>query len=109
MGRAHACRPCAPSCASPQPDPDPTGPPRPRAAAAARARSLRHEVRRQDRYLVLGSDGLYDVLKPKMVAQICASGKHNAQRAAHDLMKAVARKGCTDDTTIVVATLELEV
>jgi serine/threonine protein phosphatase PrpC len=65
-------------------------------------------VRRCDRYLVLGSDGLYDVLKPKTVATICARGKHNAQRAAHDLMKAVTSKGCTDDTTIIVVTLELE-
>jgi len=68
----------------------------------------RHEIRAQDRFLVLGSDGLFDVLKPGQIAKICAGAKGNPQKAANDLMREVGRKGSTDDTTVIVASLKLE-
>jgi len=64
-------------------------------------------VRACDRFLVLGSDGLFDVLTPKKVGKICAAAKH-PQKAANDLMREVTRKGGTDDTTVIVASLQLQ-
>lgn len=60
----------------------------------------------QDRFLVLGSDGLFDVLTPKQVAKICAAAK-NPQKAANDLMREATRKGSDDDTTVIVASLTI--
>lgn len=78
--------------------------PPPRANLVRRAR--RHNVCKQDRFLVLGSDGLFDVLTPKQVAKICAAAK-NPQKAANDLMREATRKGSDDDTTVIVASLTI--
>jgi len=57
-----------------------------------------------DKWLVLGSDGLWDGVEPDRVMQLLATAT-DAQRVAEELVK-MAKKGCGDNITVIVVDLE---
>ena len=54
------------------------------------------------RYLVLGSDGLFDVLQNKAIARIACKMNSNAQKVCNELQKELRKKPTGDDCTMVV-------
>lgn len=95
---ARAARP-ARACASDAP---------PRGARTAHARAplpaRRYELRPEDRYLVIGSDGVFDVLSNRAVAKIVSHAKQPG-RACNELMRELHKRGTLDDATVIVALL----
>ena len=57
------------------------------------------------RYLVIGSDGLYDVLKNATIARIGCRMTSSAQKLCNELQKELRKKPTADDTTILVVQL----
>ena len=61
-----------------------------------------YEVTADDKYLVLGSDGLFDVLSNKTIARLICRMASSAQKACNELVKELKKRPGMDDVTIVV-------
>ena len=66
---------------------------------------LELEIGPSDKYIVFGSDGLFDVLPNKAVGKIASKMNSSAQKVCNELTKELRKKPTTDDTTIVVVQL----
>mmetsp|Transcript_37201 Transcript_37201/g.116463 ORF Transcript_37201/g.116463 Transcript_37201/m.116463 type:complete len:379 (-) Transcript_37201:37-1173(-) len=58
------------------------------------------------KYLVLGSDGLFDVLQNRTIARLIGRLNSGAQRACNELVKEIKKRPGTDDTTVIVIHFE---
>ena len=63
------------------------------------------EVGPDDRYIVVGSDGLFDVLSNKTIGRIGGKMSSSAQKVCNELQKELRKKPTGDDTTMVVVQL----
>ena len=54
------------------------------------------------RYLVLGSDGLFDVLPNKSISRLIGKMGSNAQKVCNELVKEVKKRPGQDDITLMV-------
>lgn len=63
------------------------------------------EITAEDKYLILGSDGVFDVLSNKKIAQIVCKMSANAQKVVNELIKELRKKPGTDDVTLLVVQL----
>ena len=70
-----------------------------------RAGTHRARDRRRRQYLVLGSDGFFDVLSNKMIGRIACRMNSSAQKVCNALVAEARKKLSTDDTTVVVVQL----
>ena len=61
---------------------------------------------RARRYLVLGSDGLFDVLANKAIARVACKMTSSAQKVCNELQKELRKKPTGDDCTMLVVALE---
>ena len=59
----------------------------------------------EDKYLVLGSDGLFDVLSNKTIARVVGKLSSSAQRVTNELVKELKKKPSGDDVTMLVVQL----
>lgn len=59
------------------------------------------ELTSKSRFIILGSDGLWDVITNAKAAKVAMAARH-PQRACQDLMREVTRRGSSDDATVVV-------
>ena len=59
------------------------------------------------RYLVLGSDGLFDVLSNKTIARIACKMNSSAQKVCNELQKELRKKPTGDDCTMIVVQLSI--
>ena len=66
---------------------------------------LEVEITSEEKYLILGSDGVFDVLTNKRIAQIACKMNANAQKVANELIKELRKKPGTDDVTLLVVQL----
>ena len=66
---------------------------------------MEYEIGAADKYLVLGSDGLFDVLSNKAIARICSRMNSSAQKVSNELQKELRKKPTGDDTTMLVVQL----
>ena len=64
-----------------------------------------YEVMPDDRYIVMGSDGLFDVLTNKTIARIAGKMSSSAQKVCNELQKELRKKPTGDDTTMIVVQL----
>ena len=75
------------------------------------AELTQRDVCRDDEYLVMASDGLWDVMKNKDVADICSSAMHmqmgqiNPQAIAEELVQTALARGSMDNVTCLVVKL----
>lgn len=76
------------------------------------AELTQREICREDEYLVMASDGLWDVMKNKDVADICNSAHHsqmggqgNPQAVAEELVQTALARGSMDNVTCLVVKL----
>jgi hypothetical protein len=72
------------------------------------AEVMQRDLTKGDEYLVMASDGLWDVLKNKDVADMCAAYNrmHNsAQKLADELVRAALARGSMDNVTCIVVRL----
>ena len=60
------------------------------------------------RYLILGSDGLYDVLQNKTIGRVAGKMNSSAQKVSNELQKELRKKPTGDDTTMLVVALNME-
>ena len=67
-----------------------------------------YEIGPDDRYVILGSDGLFDVLTNKAIARIAGRMSGKAQKVANELVKELKKRPGHDDQTLVVVALEHE-
>ena len=65
-----------------------------------------YEIGPDDRYVILGSDGLFDVLTNKAIARIAGRMSGKAQKVANELVKELKKRPGHDDQTLVVVALE---
>ena len=65
-----------------------------------------YEIGPDDRYIILGSDGLFDVLTNKAIARIAGRMSGKAQKVANELVKELKKRPGHDDQTLVVVALE---
>ena len=63
------------------------------------------EVGPDDKYIVFGSDGLFDVLSNKAIGKIASKMNSAAQKVCNEITKEIRKKPTSDDTTIVVVEL----
>ena len=63
---------------------------------------VEYELRDEDHYLVMGSDGLFDVLSNKMIAKIACKMTSSAQKVVNELQKELRKKPTGDDCTMLV-------
>lgn len=73
------------------------------------AELMQRELTSDDEYLVMASDGLWDVLSNKEVFDICRYHRNecNSQVIAEDLVSTALRKGSMDNVTCLVVKLSL--
>jgi len=60
------------------------------------------EVTPDLKYLVIGSDGLFDVLPNKTIARLVGRMNSNAQKVCNELVKEVKKRPGQDDITLMV-------
>ena len=60
---------------------------------------IEREIGADDKYLVLGSDGFFDVLSNKMIGRIACRMNSSAQKVCNALVAEARKKLSTDDTT----------
>ena len=63
---------------------------------------IEYAVQPEDKYLVIGSDGLFDVLSNKMIGRIVCKMGSSAQRVCNEIVKELKKKVTNDDVTILV-------
>ncbi|WP_454659105.1 bifunctional serine/threonine-protein kinase/phosphatase [Bosea beijingensis] len=68
---------------------------------------IRLERQDDDLFLVLGSDGVFDVLDTQAVAKLVAAAS-SAQHAADTIIDAVLKNGAPDNASIIVADLRID-
>ena len=66
---------------------------------------IEYEVTEADKYIVMGSDGLFDVLSNKTIAKIACKMNSSAQKVCNELRKELNKKPTADDVTIIVIQL----
>jgi len=54
------------------------------------------------RYLIVGSDGFYEVLSNKSIARVACKMSSSAQKVCNELQKELRKKATGDDCTMVV-------
>jgi protein phosphatase 1L len=59
------------------------------------------EIQRGDKFVVIGTDGVYDVLRNDEIASICCSVSH-PEEAAMKIMQEIVGRGVVDNTTVLV-------
>eukprot|EP00597_Dinobryon_sp_UTEXLB2267_P012361 CAMPEP_0170110286 /NCGR_PEP_ID=MMETSP0020_2-20130122/7757_1 /TAXON_ID=98059 /ORGANISM="Dinobryon sp., Strain UTEXLB2267" /LENGTH=600 /DNA_ID=CAMNT_0010335531 /DNA_START=632 /DNA_END=2434 /DNA_ORIENTATION=+ len=78
------------------------------------AELMQREITREDEYLIMASDGLWDVLKNKDVADICnnmhgggahGNGMGNPQAIADELVQTALARGSMDNVTCICVRL----
>ena len=68
------------------------------------------DLQKDDDYLVIASDGLWDILRNKDVSDICyAQGAQGAQHLADELVQTAIARGSMDNVTCVVVRLTAHV
>lgn len=65
---------------------------------------IEHVIRPTDRYVVLATDGVWDVLRNEQVGRICAQS-HTADQCAIRIMRDVVKHGLVDNSTVLVVDL----
>ena len=55
-----------------------------------------------DKYLVLGSDGLFDVLPNKAIARLVGKMASSAQKVCNELVRELKKRPGQDDVTLMV-------
>ena len=60
------------------------------------------EVTAADKYLVLGSDGLFDVLPNKAIARLVGKMASSAQKVCNELVRELKKRPGQDDVTLMV-------
>ena len=63
------------------------------------------EIGPADSYLVLGSDGVFDVLSNKTIGKLCARRLANAQKVCARLVEELRKRPGSDDITLLVIQL----
>lgn len=64
-----------------------------------------HQITADDKYLVLGSDGVFDVLTNKTIAKITGKMSAGAGKVCNELVKELKKRPGTDDVTLLVIQL----
>jgi len=64
-----------------------------------------HEISADDKYLIMGSDGLFDVLSNKTIARIAGKMSSGAVKVCNELVKELRKRPGTDDVTLLVVQL----
>ena len=64
-----------------------------------------YEVGPADKYLILGSDGLYDILSNKQISRVVGRLDCSAQRVVNKLIEEAKKKPRDDDLTALVVQL----
>ena len=60
------------------------------------------EVGERDKYLIMGSDGLFDVLTNRSIAKLAGKMNSSAQKVLNELVREIKKKPSADDVTLVV-------
>ena len=60
------------------------------------------ELTAADRYLVLGSDGLFDVLPNRAIARLVGRMASSAQKVCNELVRELKKRPGQDDVTLMV-------
>jgi len=63
---------------------------------------IEYEITPDDKYLVIGSDGLWDVISNKVLAKLIGRSCSPAQKACNEIVHELKKKHSGDDTTIIV-------
>ena len=63
------------------------------------------EITAEDKYLVIGSDGIFDVLPNKALGRIASKMNSSAQKVCNEIQKELKKKPTSDDTTMIVIQL----
>ena len=64
-----------------------------------------HEITADDKYLVMGSDGVFDVLTNRTIAKITGKMNAAAPKVCNELIKELRKRPGTDDVTLLVVQL----
>ena len=65
-----------------------------------------YEITPDDKYLVLGSDGLFDVHTNKSIGKVVCKMTSSAQKVNNELQKELRKKPTGDDCTMIVVALQ---
>ena len=64
-----------------------------------------YEITPQDRYLVIASDGLFDVISNEALGKMLLKTTKSAAKIAQDLVAEAYKKDRSDDITVIVLKL----
>lgn len=64
-----------------------------------------HELTADDKYLIMGSDGVFDVLTNKTISKIAGKMSSGAGKVCNELVKELRKRPGTDDVTLLVVQL----